>query len=97
MFHYHRKPRASLIPLIQVLSLVLVFALPAIWEARVYTSSPAHYDKVVVREGDTVWSLVAHRAKPGADVSQAAYDVASINHLAAARELHPGQILLIPR
>lgn len=96
MFHYHRKPRATLIPLIQVLSLVLVFALPAIWEARVYTLSPAHYDKVVVREGDTVWSLVAHRVKPGADVSQAVYEVASINHLAAGRDLHPGQTLLIP-
>jgi hypothetical protein len=97
MFSYRRKPRVSLIPFIQLLSLVLVFALPAIWGARIYTSSPAHYDKVVVRQGDTVWSIVAHRAKAGTDVSEAAYEVASVNHLAASKQLHPGQVLLIPR
>ena len=97
MFPYRRKPRASLIPFIQVLSLALVFALPVIWGARIYTSSPTHYDRVVVRPGDTVWSLVAQRARSGADVAEAAYEVAAVNHLAAGKQLHPGQILLIPR
>ena len=97
MFPYRRKPRVSLIPFIQLLSLVLVFALPAIWGARIYTSSPAHYDKVVVRQGDTVWSLVSRRAHAGTDVAEAAYNVAAINHLAAGKQLHPGEVLLIPR
>ena len=97
MFPYRRKPRMSLIPFIQLLSLVLVFALPVIWGAHIYTSSPVHYDKVVVRQGDTVWSLVAHRAQPGSDVAEAAYQVAAVNHLAAGKQLHPGQVLLIPR
>ena len=97
MFRYRRTQRVSLIPFIQVLSLVLVFALPTIWGARIYASSPAHYDKVVVQPGDTVWSLVARRAKAGSDVAEAAYEVSSINHLAAGKQLHPGEILLIPR
>ena len=97
MFPYRRKPRVSLIPLIQLLSLVLVFALPAVWGARIYTSSPARYDRVVVRQGDTVWSIVAQRARGGSDVAEAAYEVSAINHLAAGKELHPGQTLLIPR
>lgn len=97
MFPYRRKSRVSLIPFIQLLSLVLVFALPVIWGARIYTSSPAHYDKVVVRQGDTVWSLVARRAQAGTDVAQAAYEVASVNHLQTGKDLHPGQVLLIPR
>ena len=97
MFPYRRKQRVSLIPFIQLLSLVLVFALPVIWGARIYTSSPTHYDKVVVRQGDTVWSLVARRVPSGSDVAEAAYQVAAVNHLSAGKDLHPGQILLIPR
>lgn len=97
MFPYRRRTRASLVPLIQVLSLVLVFALPVIWGARIYTSSPVHYDRVTVRQGDTVWSIVAARSKAGTDVAEAAYDVASANHLAAGSALHAGQVLLIPR
>jgi hypothetical protein len=97
MFPYRRKSRVSLIPFIQLLSLVLVFALPVIWGARIYTSSPTHYDKVVVRQGDTVWSLVARRAASGSDVAEAAYQVAAVNHLSVGKDLHPGQILLIPR
>jgi LysM domain-containing protein len=97
MFPYRRKPRASLIPFIQLLSLVLVFALPVIWGARIYTSSPAHYDRVVVHQGDTVWSLVAGRSGAGADVAETAYNVAAVNHLSAGAQLHPGQVLLIPR
>lgn len=97
MFPYRRKPRATLIPFIQIVSLVLVFALPVLWGARIYTSSPARYDKVVVRQGDTVWSLVAGRAQSGSDVAETAYEVAAVNHLKAGTALHPGQVLLIPR
>ena len=97
MFPYRRKSRVSLIPFIQLLSLVLVFALPAIWGARIYTSSPAHYDKVVVKPGDTVWTLVAGRTPVGADVSEAVYEVSAINHLQGGKQVRPGQVLLIPR
>jgi LysM domain len=97
MFPYRRESRATLIPLIQLLSLVLMFALPAIWSARIYTSSPVRYDRVVVKSGDTIWSLVAGRARPGSDVSEIAYDVAAVNHLQGSAQLHPGQTLLIPR
>lgn len=97
MYPYRRRTRASLIPLIQVLSLVLVFALPVVWGARIYTSSPTRYDRVVVRQGDTVWSLVSSHVAAGADVSEAAYEVSAVNHLPAGSQLHPGQVLLIPR
>jgi len=97
MFPYRRKSRVSLIPFIQLLSLVLVFAMPAIWGARIYTSSPAQYDKVVVRPGDTVWGLVSRHAAAGSDVSEAVYEVSAINHLKAGKDVRPGQVLLIPR
>ena len=97
MLRNNRRSRASLIPFIQVLSLVLVFDLPVVWGARVYTSSPSRYDRVHVQQGDTVWSIVAKRALPGSDVAEAAYTVAQVNHLAAQSRLQPGQVLLIPR
>jgi LysM domain-containing protein len=97
MHTYRRKTRVTLIPYIQLLSLVLVFALPVVWASQVYTSSPAHYDKVVVGQGDTVWSLVAQRASQGSDVNELAFNVMSLNHLKAGQRLHPGQVLLLPR
>jgi len=97
MFSHRRKTRASLIPLIQVLSLVLVFALPAMWASRVYTSTPTRYSKVIVRPGDSVWSLVARRVGPEADVNEAAYEVLTENHLKPGAQLHPGQVLIVPR
>jgi hypothetical protein len=97
MHSHRRKTRVTLIPFIQLLSLVLVFALPVVWASQVYTSSPAHYDKVVVGHGDTVWSLVAKRAPEGSDVNELAYNVITLNHLKADQRLRPGQVLLLPR
>ncbi|HME80703.1 MAG TPA: LysM peptidoglycan-binding domain-containing protein [Candidatus Eremiobacteraceae bacterium] len=97
MHTYRRKTRVTLVPFIQLLSLVLVFALPVVWASQVYTSSPAHYDKVVVGHGDTVWSLVAKRASSGSDVNELAYNVMSLNHLKAGDRIRPGQVLLLPR
>jgi len=97
MHTYRRKTRVTLVPFIQLLSLVLVFALPVVWASQVYTSSPAHYDKVVVGRGDTVWSLVAKRASTGSDVNELAFNVMSLNHLKSGDRIHPGQVLLLPR
>lgn len=97
MLSYRRSTRVSLIPFIQVLSLVLVFALPVVWASQVYTSSPARYDRVIVHQGDTVWSLVERRAPAGSDVNELAYNVMSLNHIRAEQQLRPGQVLLLPR
>lgn len=97
MHSYRRKSRASLLPLIQMLSLVLVFALPVMWASRVYTSSPEHFSTIVVKPGDTVWTLVAKRAEPGTDINQAAYEVLLANHLEPGSQLHPGQALRVPQ
>src|ERR1700682_2549972 len=97
MLRNYRTSRTTLIPFIQVLSLVLVFAMPVVWGAHVYTSTPSRYDRVLVRSGDTVWSLVARHSAPGTDVAEAAYTVAQVNHLTPQSRLQPGQILLLPK
>lgn len=93
---YRRTPPTTLIPFIQMLSLVLVFALPILWGSRVYTSSPAHYQKITVKPGDTVWSIVERRTAPGDDVGEAVYRVMAINHMKPDSGLKPGQTLLLP-
>ena len=89
-------PGASLIPLIQVLSLVLLFSLPALWGSKVFTSTPVRYDRVVVQPGDTVWSLVARRSASADDLGEAVYQVSQLNHLQPGAKLQPGSVLLLP-
>ncbi len=97
MYSRHRRPGGTLIPLIQVLSLVLVFALPVVWGSKVFTSTPARYDRVVVHPGDTVWSLVSRRTSSADDLGEAVYQVSQINHLKPDSRLEPGSVLLLPR
>lgn len=97
MYRGHRGPGASLIPLIQLLSLVLLFSLPALWGSKVFTSTPARYDRVVVQPGDTVWGLVSRRARATDDLGEAVYQVSQVNHLQPAAKLRPGSVLLLPK
>ena len=97
MHSRRRRPVGTLVPLIQILSLVLVFALPVVWGSKVFTSTPARYDRVVVHQGDTVWSLVARRTASGDDLGEAVYQVSQINHLASDSRLEPGSVLLLPK
>lgn len=97
MYRAHHGTGGSLIPFIQVLSLVLIFALPALWGSKVFTSSPARYERVVVHHGDTLWSLVSHRVSASQDVGEAVYEASVINHLKADDRLAPGRVLLLPQ
>jgi len=96
-FPYRRRARASLIPLIQCLSLVLVFGAPMFLSARVYTASPPRYDRITVRSGDTLWTLAAGRTSPGADVGEAVYELAALNGIRPGAQLRPGKILRVPQ
>ncbi len=97
MYRSQRRPGGSLIPLIQVLSLVLVFSLPALWGTKVFTSSPNRYDKVVVHPGDTLWGLVSRRTGSGDDLGETVYQASQVNHLKPGARLEPGRVLLLPR
>lgn len=97
MYRVQRGAGSSLIPFIQVLSLALLFALPTLWGSKVFTSSPARYDRVVVHHGDTLWSLVARRVTSSQDVGEAVYEAAVVNHLKSDERLAPGRVLLLPQ
>jgi LysM repeat protein len=97
MYRGRGGPGASLIPLIQVLSLVLLFSLPTLWGSKVFTSTPARYDRVVVQPGDTVWALVARRSAASDDLGEAVYQVSQLNHLRPNAKLQPGRVLLLPK
>ncbi|MBC5823594.1 MAG: LysM peptidoglycan-binding domain-containing protein [Candidatus Eremiobacteraeota bacterium] len=97
LFPYRPRSRASLVPLIKALSLVLVFAAPLLAGGRIYTATPTRYDRVVVHQGDTLWDLVSRRSAAGSDVGEDMYRVAAINHLRAGAVLAPGTVLFVPR
>ncbi len=97
MYRGHGGPGASLIPLIQLLSLVLLFSVPALWGSKVFTSTPVRYDRVTVQPGDTVWALVSRRSQATDDLGEAVYQVSQINHLRPNAKLQPGSVLLLPR
>ena len=97
MYRRQRRPGTSLVPLIQMLSLVLVFSLPVVWGSKVFTATPARYDRVIVHSGDTVWGLVSRRTGSGDDLGEAVYQVSQINHLKADSRLEPGSVLLLPK
>jgi len=83
--------------MIQVLSLALVFALPVVWGSKVFTSTPARYDRIVVHSGDTIWNIVSRRAGSADDLGEAVYQVSQINHLNPHSRLEPGSVLLLPK
>jgi len=95
-FPYRRRGRASLIPLVQCLSLVLVFGAPMFLSARAYTASPQRYDRITVHSGDTLWALAAGRTSPGADVGETVYELAALNGIRPGTQLRPGKILRLP-
>lgn len=97
MYRGRNGAGVGLIPLIQLLSLVLVFSLPVLWGSKVFTSSPLRYDKVVVQPGDTVWSLVSKRSAADDDLGEAVYQVSQLNHLKPNAKLEPGRVLLLPK
>ncbi|MEG1726872.1 MAG: LysM domain-containing protein [Acidaminococcaceae bacterium] len=52
--------------------------------------------QVVVRSGDTVWSIADHYATPGEDVRAVVYRIYKINKLENNKPIIPGQNLLVP-
>jgi predicted Zn-dependent protease len=97
MYRGHGGSGAGLVPVIQVLSLVLLFSLPTLWGAKVFTSTPERYDRVTVKAGDTVWSLVARRSASADDLGEAVFQVSQLNHLQPDAKLQPGRVLLLPK
>jgi nucleoid-associated protein YgaU len=82
-------------PLIALVALSLMVALPTLSSVRLYAATAARYTTVTVHPGDTLWGIAAAHTADG-DVQESVDRIAAVNHLHAA-SLQPGQRLRIPQ
>lgn len=90
------RKRFTLMPLIALLGLSLTVTLPMLSGMRLHAASATRYTTVVVRSGDTLWSIAAANTAADADVQATIDRISSINHLRGAM-LQPGEHLRIPQ
>lgn len=90
-----RRKRFTLMPAIALAALSLMVALPTLSSMRLYAATAQHYSTVIVRPGDTLWSIAAARTSGSGDVQELVDRISDANHLQAAT-LQPGQRLRIP-
>jgi predicted Zn-dependent protease len=90
-----RRRRFTLMPLIALGSLSLAVSVPTLASGHLYAASPQHYQTVVVKAGDDLWTLASAHTSANGDVQTTIDKVMAENHLSTAT-LQPGQRLRIP-
>ncbi len=91
-----KRKRFTLMPLIALAGLCAMVTVPALSSMHLYAATPQHYATIVVRQGDTLWSIAARHAGDGVDVQQAVDTISEVNHLRSA-SISPGEHLRVPR
>jgi Tfp pilus assembly protein FimV len=89
------RRRFTLMPAIALAALSLMVTLPALSSMHLYAASTQRYSTVVVRPGDTLWSIASMHTPQNADVQDTIDRITEANHLQAAT-LQPGEKLRIP-
>jgi predicted Zn-dependent protease len=90
-----RRKRFTLMPAVALVGLSALVSVPVLSSSHLYAAAPERYTSVVVRSGDTLWSLAAPHTSPGASVQDTIDRIASVNHLEGAT-IVPGERLVIP-
>jgi len=83
-------------PLIALGALSLAVTVPVLSAATVHAAPPVRYATVVVRPGDSIWSLAEARTDQGADVQAVVDEIVAVNHIGPSG-IMPGQRLRIPQ
>jgi LysM repeat protein len=82
-------------PIITLAALSLMVTVPALSSMHLYAATPQHYATVVVRSGDTLWSIASKHTGSGSDVQDTIDQISEVNHLHGA-SIAPGQRLRVP-
>ena len=91
-----RKRKAfTLMPLIALAALSAMVTVPALSGIHLYAATPHHYASVVVRPGDTLWSIASAHTPSSSDVQETIDRITEVNHLNGAA-ITPGQHLHVP-
>lgn len=90
-----KRRRFTLMPLITLAALSAMVTVPALSAMHLYAATPQHYSTVVVRPGDTLWSIASAHTASSSDVQDTIDRISQVNHLGSAG-LTPGERLQIP-
>lgn len=90
-----KRRRFTLMPVITLAALSLMVTVPALSSMHLYAASAQRYAMVVVRPGDTLWSIASAHTSNSSDVQDTIDRISEVNHLAGA-SLQPGQRLRVP-
>jgi LysM repeat protein len=90
-----KRRRFTLMPIITLAALSLMVTVPALSSMHLYAAAPQHYATVVVRPGDTLWSIASAHTSSSSDVQDTIARITEVNHLNNAA-IEPGQRLRVP-
>jgi hypothetical protein len=90
-----KRRRFTLMPLIALAALGAMVTVPALSGMHLYAATPRHYATVVVRPGDTLWSIAAAHSAANVDVQDTIDQITQVNHLSTAG-IMPGERLSVP-
>jgi LysM repeat protein len=90
-----KRRRFTLMPIITLAALSLMVTVPALSGMHLYAATPQHYATVVVRPGDTLWSIASAHTGSSNDVQDTIDQISEVNHLSGAN-IAPGQRLRVP-
>jgi LysM repeat protein len=91
----NRTRRVTLMPAIALAALGLMVALPTLSGVRLYAATAPRYQTVVVKPGDTLWSIASSYGAANTDIQETIDRITEANHLHAP-SLQPGEKLRIP-
>lgn len=90
-----KRRRFTLMPLITLAALSAMVTVPALSSMHLYAASPQHFATVVVRPGDTLWSIASAHTPSSNDVQETIDRITEVNHLSGVA-ITPGQHLHVP-
>lgn len=91
-----KRKKFTLMPLITLAALSAMVTVPALSGMRLYAATPQQYASVVVRPGDSLWSIASAHTSAANDVQDTIDQITQVNHLSGST-LVPGQRLRVPQ
>jgi predicted Zn-dependent protease len=91
-----KRRRFTLMPLITLAALSAMVTVPALSSMHLYAATPQHYAMVVVRPGDTLWSIASAHTSSSNDVQDTIDRITEVNHLSGV-SIAPGQRIRVPQ
>jgi LysM repeat protein len=90
-----KRAKPTLMPLVVLAGLGLAVTVPAL-SSTVHAAPPVAYATVMVRSGDTLWSLAERSTASSADIQSTVDQIVATNHLDGSA-LRVGQKLRVPQ